>query len=146
MSLSKKRHIDHFIVKDKGPLARLLMSFEGCDEFFRPFPLFLARRERFLHNSHLKSRVYFIPGLGTNGIETKSKGRPTSPPPRPLPGDQPELSKCMMPLLLNYKSKIVGDGLELKRIAKLKIAYLKRNGPILSRKQPFKPYFKSSQF
>ena len=33
-----------------------------------------------------------------------------------LPGDQPELSKCMMPLHLNYKSKLVGDGLELKRI------------------------------
>ena len=33
-----------------------------------------------------------------------------------IPGDQPELSKCMMPLHLNYKSKLVGDGLELKRI------------------------------
>ena len=33
-----------------------------------------------------------------------------------IPGDQPELSKCMMPLLLNYQSKIVGHGLELKRI------------------------------
>ena len=34
-----------------------------------------------------------------------------------LPGDQPELSKCMMPLLLNHKRTLVGDGLELKRIA-----------------------------
>ena len=34
-----------------------------------------------------------------------------------LPGDQLELSKSMMPLLLNYKSKSVGDGPELKRIA-----------------------------
>ena len=32
-------------------------------------------------------------------------------------GDQPELSKCMMLLLLKYKRKLVGDGLELKRIA-----------------------------
>ena len=29
---------------------------------------------------------------------------------------KPELSKCVMPLLINYKSKLVGDGLELKRI------------------------------
>ena len=34
-----------------------------------------------------------------------------------IPGDQPELSKCMMLLLLKYKRKLVGDGLELKRIA-----------------------------
>jgi len=34
-----------------------------------------------------------------------------------IPGDQPELSKCMMPLLLNYQSKITRYGLELKRIA-----------------------------
>ena len=34
-----------------------------------------------------------------------------------LPGDQSELSKCMMPLLSKYKRKLVGDGLELKRIA-----------------------------
>ena len=34
-----------------------------------------------------------------------------------LPGDQPEWSKCMMLLLLEYKRKLVGDGLELKRIA-----------------------------
>ena len=34
-----------------------------------------------------------------------------------LPGDRPELSKCMMQLLINYQSKLVGDGLILKRIA-----------------------------
>ena len=34
-----------------------------------------------------------------------------------IPGDQPELSKCMMLLLLKYKRNFVGDGLELKRIA-----------------------------
>ena len=34
-----------------------------------------------------------------------------------LPGDRPELSKCMMQLLINYQSKLVGDGLVLKRIA-----------------------------
>ena len=34
-----------------------------------------------------------------------------------LPGDQPELSKCIIPLLSNHKSKLVGDGLELKVIA-----------------------------
>ena len=34
-----------------------------------------------------------------------------------IPGDQPELSKCMMLLLLKYKRKLVGDDLELKRIA-----------------------------
>ena len=34
-----------------------------------------------------------------------------------LPGDQPELRKCMMPLIQNYQSKIAGHGLELKRIA-----------------------------
>ena len=33
-----------------------------------------------------------------------------------VPGDQPELSKCMMPLHLNYMSKLVRDGIELKRI------------------------------
>ena len=31
-------------------------------------------------------------------------------------GDQPELSKCMILLLINYKGKIAGHGLELKRI------------------------------
>ena len=31
-------------------------------------------------------------------------------------GDQPELSKCMMPLLIKYQSKLVGDGLELREI------------------------------
>ena len=34
-----------------------------------------------------------------------------------IPGDRPELSKCMMQLLINYQSKLVGDGLVLKRIA-----------------------------
>ena len=34
-----------------------------------------------------------------------------------LPGDQPEMSKCMMLLLINYQSKLVGDSLELKGIA-----------------------------
>ena len=33
-----------------------------------------------------------------------------------LPGDQPELSKCMMPLLIKYQSKLVGYSQELKRI------------------------------
>ena len=32
-------------------------------------------------------------------------------------GDQPELSKCMMPSLINHKSKLVEDRLELKGIA-----------------------------
>ena len=34
-----------------------------------------------------------------------------------IPGDQPELSKCTMPLLLNYQSKLIGDSLELNIIA-----------------------------
>ena len=34
-----------------------------------------------------------------------------------MPSDQPESSKCMMPLLLKYKSILVGDGLELKTMA-----------------------------
>ena len=34
-----------------------------------------------------------------------------------IPGDQPELSKCMMVLLLKYKRELVGDGLELKKMA-----------------------------
>ena len=33
-----------------------------------------------------------------------------------IPGDQPELSKWMMPLLIKYQDKLIGDGLELKRI------------------------------
>ena len=33
-----------------------------------------------------------------------------------IPGDQPELSKCMMLLLINHKGKIAGHGLELMRI------------------------------
>ena len=44
-----------------------------------------------------------------------------------LPGDRPELSKCMMPLLINYQSKIAGHGLELKRAAE---RYPKRKGPL----------------
>ena len=33
-----------------------------------------------------------------------------------LPGDQPELRKCIISLHLNYMRKLVGDGLGLKRI------------------------------
>ena len=34
-----------------------------------------------------------------------------------VPGDQPEVSKCRVPLLINYLSKLVGDDLELMIIA-----------------------------
>ena len=34
-----------------------------------------------------------------------------------IPGDQPEVSKCTVPLLINYQSKLVGDDLELMIIA-----------------------------
>ena len=34
-----------------------------------------------------------------------------------LPGDQPELSRCMMPILISYKSELDKDGLKLRIIA-----------------------------
>ena len=45
-----------------------------------------------------------------------------------IPGDRPELSKCMMLLLINYKGKIAGHGLELKRIAE-RLLILKETAP-----------------
>ena len=48
--------------------------------------------------------------------------------PRDIPGDRPELSKCMMPLLINYQRKLVGDGQELKRIAE-RLLIQKEFGP-----------------
>ena len=34
-----------------------------------------------------------------------------------LPGDQPKLSRCMMPIVINYKSELDKDGLKLRSIA-----------------------------
>ena len=51
------------------------------------------------------------------GGRNKIKGFEEGGKNKKLPGDQPELSKCMMLLLLKCKRKLVGDGLELKKIA-----------------------------
>ena len=57
-----------------------------------------------------------------------------------LPGDQPELRKCTMPLIQNYQSKIAGHGLELKRIAERLLIQKKKNCPMMLKKQPSKLY------